>query len=88
MFHCSNYTWVWDILTSHYQEVPLDLSSLFLLVVVDLKENILVLDGDRFVEDPVLVLRSVERFLDLPPFFSDQHFTFSGTSHQDGGVSV
>ena len=47
--------------------------------IVDLKENILVLDGDRFVEDPVLVLRSVERFLHLPPFFSHQHFTFSGT---------
>ena len=30
------------------------------LLVVDLKENILVVDGDRFVEDPVLVLRSVE----------------------------
>ena len=51
------------------------------LLVVDLKENILVLDGDRFVEDPVLVLRSVERFLHLPPFFSDQHFTFNGCSH-------
>merc|ERR1719422_2420649 len=61
MFHCSNYSKIWDTLTSHYDE-----------------ENILVLDGDRFVEDPVLVLRSVERFLHLPPFFSDQHFTFNG----------
>ena len=58
------------------------------LLVVDLKENILVLDGDRFVEDPVLVLRSVERFLHLPPFYSDQHFTFNGCSRQYRGVSV
>ena len=44
------------------------------------QENILVLDGDKFIEDPVPVLRSVERFLNLPAFYSDQHFTFNGNS--------
>ena len=42
------------------------------------QENILVLDGDQFIEDPVSVLQSVERFLHIPPFFSDQHFTHNG----------
>ena len=44
------------------------------------QENILVLDGDQFIEDPVSVLQSVERFLHIPPFFSDQHFTHNGHS--------
>ena len=42
------------------------------------KENILVLDGDKFTEDPVPVLQSVETFLDLPAFYSPDHFTYNG----------
>ena len=36
------------------------------------------LDGDKFSEDPVPVLQSVERFLDLPAFYSPDHFTYNG----------
>ena len=36
------------------------------------------LDGDRFIEDPVPVLQSVERFLDIPSFYTDKHFTHNG----------
>ena len=42
------------------------------------KENILVLDGDRFIEDPVAVLKTVEKFLDIPSFYTAQHFTYNG----------
>ena len=43
------------------------------------QENILVLDGDKFIEDPVSVLQRVETFLDIPAFFTWRHFTFNGT---------
>ena len=36
------------------------------------------LDGDQFIEDPLAVLQSVERFLQIPSFFTDQHFTHNG----------
>ena len=35
-------------------------------------------DGDKFIEDPVPVLQSVEKFLHIPSFYKDQHFTFNG----------
>ena len=44
------------------------------------QENILVLDGDQFTEDPVSVLQSVERFLHIPSFYTDNHFTYNGDS--------
>ena len=37
------------------------------------------LDGDKFIEDPVSVLQRVETFLDIPSFFTWRHFTFNGT---------
>ena len=46
------------------------------------QENILVVDGDKFIEDPVPVLQSVERFLQIPSFYTDQHFTHNGNSSQ------
>ena len=36
------------------------------------------LDGDKFIEDPLSVLQNVERFLDLPSFYTDQSFTHNG----------
>ena len=36
------------------------------------------MDGDKFIEDPVPVLQSVEKFLHIPSFFTDQHFTHNG----------
>ena len=39
-------------------------------------------DGDRFIEDPVPVLQSVERFLHIPSFYTAQHFTHNGDSSQ------
>ena len=61
LFQCSNYTRIWDILTSYYE-----------------KENILLLDGDRFAKDPLPVLQKVETFLELPSFYSEEHFTYNG----------
>ena len=37
-------------------------------------------DGDKFIEDPVPVLQGVERFLHIPSFYTDQHFTYNGDS--------
>ena len=42
------------------------------------QENILVVDGDKFIEDPVPVLQRVEKFLEIPSFFTDEHFTHNG----------
>ena len=39
-------------------------------------------DGDKFIEDPVPVLQSVEKFLHIPSFYKDQHFTYNGDSSQ------
>ena len=36
------------------------------------------LDGDQFTEDPVPVLQSAERFLGIPSFYREQHFTHNG----------
>ena len=47
------------------------------------EENILVLDGDKFIEDPLPVLQDVERFLDIPSFFTDQSFTHNGMEKFD-----
>ena len=42
------------------------------------QDNILVLDGDIFTKDPVTVLQSVEKFLQIPSFYTDHHFTYNG----------
>jgi len=42
------------------------------------KEQILWLDGDDFVRNPVSTLNQVEDFLKLPTFFTKDHFDFSG----------
>ena len=42
------------------------------------KEQILLLDGDVFVQEPVKVLKKVERFLELPSFFTEDHFDYTG----------
>ena len=41
------------------------------------------LDGDKFIEDPLPVLQDVERFLDIPSFFTDQSFTHNGMEKFD-----
>ena len=39
-------------------------------------KNILVVNGDRLVTDPLQEIRRVETFLELPQFFSESHFVF------------
>lgn len=50
------------------------------LLFINAKENILVVDGDEFIESPVDVLRSVENFLQIPSFYTERHFTKNGGS--------
>ena len=40
------------------------------------RENILVVNGDMMVTDPLQEIRRVESFLGLDPFFSQYHFVF------------
>ena len=82
MFKNSNYLQIWNQLTAYYDKVSLDeywRGRIYPHLCI-YQENILVLDGDKFIEDPVQVLQSVERFLHIPPFFTDQHFTHNGYS--------
>ena len=37
-------------------------------------------DGDEFIEDPVVVLKGIERFLQIPAFYTARHFTNNGRS--------
>jgi len=48
------------------------------LTAVYPENQILVLDGDIFVKNPVDVLNKVEKFLDLPTFFTTDHFDYTG----------
>ena len=41
------------------------------------------LDGDKFIEDPVPILQSVEKFLQIPSFYRDHHFTYNGELNMD-----
>ena len=43
-----------------------------------IQSQILLLDGDNFIEDPVKILNEVEKFLGLPSYFTTEHFDFSG----------
>ena len=40
-------------------------------------------DGDRFIENPVEVLKGIERFLQIPPFYTKRHFTNNGEHGED-----
>ena len=42
------------------------------------QDQILLLDGDVFVEEPVKVLNEIEEFLGIPSYFTKDHFDFSG----------
>merc|ERR1711874_20820 len=42
------------------------------------KEQILLVDGDLFTENPAVILQEIERFLGLPHFFREDHFVFTG----------
>ena len=42
--------------------------------------NILVVNGDKIVTDPLQEIRRLETFLGLPPFFRQSHFVF----HEEG----
>ena len=44
------------------------------------------LDGDQFTEDPLSVLQNVERFLDLPSFYTDQSFTHNGEDEENSFI--
>jgi len=48
------------------------------LTTVYPENQILLLDGDVFIEEPVRILNKIEDFLNLPRFFSEDHFDFSG----------
>jgi len=61
VFHMSNYSRIWEQLTSVYQ-----------------RNQILLLDGDVFIEEPVKVLNKIEDFLEIPRYFKDGHFDYSG----------
>ena len=39
----------------------------------------MVVDGDELTEKPVKLLNEVETFLQIPHFFTIDHFDFSGT---------
>ena len=47
-------------------------------IIDQLQEQILLLDGNRFTQEPVKILNEVEDFLGIQKFFSDSHFDFSG----------
>ena len=52
---------------------------IFLTIIIYIFEDqILLLDGDVFTEDPVKILNEVEKFLGLPSYFTTNHFDFSG----------
>ena len=40
------------------------------------RKNILVVNGELLVTNPLEEVRRVESFLGLPPFFRDQHFVY------------
>ena len=42
------------------------------------QNQILLLDGDVFVEEPVKILNKIEEFLGIPHYFTNYHFDFSG----------
>ena len=42
------------------------------------QEQILLLDGDVFIEDPVTILNQIENFLNIQKFFTSDHFDFTG----------
>merc|ERR1712156_965970 len=39
-------------------------------------ENIHVIDGENMIKDPLTEIRKVETFLEIAPFFSEEHFYF------------
>ena len=43
-----------------------------------LKEQIMLVDGDVFTEKPAVILQEIEQFLNIPAFFSQDHFVFTG----------
>ena len=45
-----------------------------------LKEQIMLVDGDVFTEKPAVILQEIEQFLNIPAFFSQDHFVFTGKS--------
>ena len=40
------------------------------------KENIFVVNGEKLVADPLPEIKRVEEFLELPPFFNEDHFYY------------
>ena len=38
----------------------------------------MLIDGDEFIEKPAETLNSVEKFLNIPKFFSTSNFVFIG----------
>ena len=39
-------------------------------------DNIYIVNGDKLVEDPLPEIKDVEEFLELPPFYSQDHFYY------------
>ena len=40
------------------------------------KENILIVNGDTMIRDPLNEIKMVESFLNLPSFFTEEHFVY------------
>ena len=40
------------------------------------KENILIVNGETLIEDPLQEIKNVEKFLRIPSFFSKDHFVY------------
>ena len=39
-------------------------------------KNILIVNGQTLVEDPLMEIKKVEQFLSLPSFFNKEHFVY------------
>ena len=86
VFLLSNYSRTWDELTSVFSEVSCLAVSfayfccicLMYIVTSYLQKQIMIIDGDEFVEKPSETLKHVEQFLNIPEFFSPTNFVFTG----------
>ena len=44
------------------------------------------IDGDLFTEKPAVILQEIEKFLNLPSFFREDNFVFTGEDINHGDL--
>ena len=74
----SNYTRIWHAITEVYKKVKYMNGKMYQVFFL-FKEQILLIDGDAFIQTPATTLQAIEKFLGLTPFFTPDHFVYKGT---------